>query len=282
MAKKEVDEKEGLKVELIDYLKSQVDIEVEKAVRKADNKLLRQKSRIIFGKNIIIILLLAVILFGVYYLYKDHYFDKYFTKVEYVEKEKTTTKVDTSDTKKEEEVIDYNKDYGHYLDNYIITENCDYLKDFYKGDLTDELKLYLSVSLMGESSFTIEDKTIVLSADAVKSIYTSLFDLEFMPISFKYNGVSFKYLASQNMFIGEGEKLNQESNIKRDIIKVEEQGSILRLTVLEAIVKDDVVYNVLNNKKIGKYKNGLKDYQKQVNTIVYEFTDNTLTKIEKE
>ena len=276
MAKNDINEKGEVHEELSEYIKNQINVEVEKAVRKADNKLLKHKSWIIFEKNIAILILLALICAGVYYLYRDKYFDKFFTKVEYV-KEKDNVPV----ANEEEKPVDYDKEYGHYLSYIILNEKSEYIKDYYEGNLTNELKLYLSLSLINESDIQIEDNTIIVPVDVIKKQYEDFFNEGFAPMSFKYNDITFKYLKTQNIFVAEGSKLNRTSNIKREITGAEVNGHNLKLIVTEAIVRDGIVYNVVSGKKIGKQKDSLKDYAKQLNTLVYEFEDAYLAKIER-
>ena len=58
MAKKEIDETEKMKLELLDYLKNQVDIEVSSAVKKAESRFIRHKNAVILRKNIIILIMM--------------------------------------------------------------------------------------------------------------------------------------------------------------------------------------------------------------------------------
>ena len=218
---------------------------------------------------------------GLYYLYQDKYFDKFFTKVEYIEKENIKTSDVENVSKEKESEIDLNQEYSSYLENIIISENSDYKKDFYSGNLTNELKLSLTINLVDEDYILIEDNSVILDDGVLEDKYKDIFSDVFIPMSFKYNGLSFKYLKSQHIFIADGIGLNKENNIKREIVNVEQKDNKLYITTLEALIKDGKVYNVLTNKKIGNFKNSLKDYEKQINSVIYEFEDSSLIDIRK-
>lgn len=273
MAKKELDEKEKTKLEMLDYLKEQVNLEVSSAVKKAENRLLKHKNIVIFKKNVIIIFLLVVI-FGIgFYLYKDNYFDKYLTnsnaKVNYLDE---TDKIDN---------VDLKELHSYLLDNIVISENSKYLKDFYDGKLTDDIKNYLTLGLVLESDFEKEDEVLLLSEETFLSYYNKLFLESGKIASFDYNNNNIKYLKSQNIFLIEALNLDKKSNIKKSILNIEKENNEIKITTVEAIVKDEYIYNILDGKKIGKYDNNLEKYKGKLNILTYTFESEKLISLSK-
>ena len=72
-------DKEALVHELKEYVDERVNDTFFDELERTNKKLIREKSKKIFWKNIIIILLLLIIGFLVYLLWSNNYFDRYFT-----------------------------------------------------------------------------------------------------------------------------------------------------------------------------------------------------------
>lgn len=270
MAKKEIDETD--KVQMLNYLKEQVNIEVSSAVKKAENRLLKHKNIVIFKKNIIIIFLLVVI-FGIgFYLYKDNYFDKFF-------KNDIVSVSPSDDTNLKQG--DLKEDYAYLLDSVVISENSKYLKDFYDGKLTDNIKLYLTMSLIDEEKFDGEDEMMVLSEEEFLNCFNELFASDIELVSFDYNNKGIKYLKSQKIYLIDALNLNKDTNIKRSILDVVKENETIKITTVEALVKDGNVYNIFNNKKIGKYNDNLVDYKSKLDIITYVFDSSKLVALSK-
>ncbi len=273
MAKKEIDEKEKTKLEMLDYLKEQVNIEVSSAVKKAENRLLKHKNVVILKKNIIIILLLLIIFAIIIYLYKDNYFAKYLTN--------SNAKVNSLNETDEIENVDLNELYSYLLDNIVISENSKYLQDFYEGKLTDNIKNYLALGLVLESDFENEDEVLLLSEETFLGYYNKLFLENCKIAGFDYNNSNIKYLKSQNIFLIDNLNLDKKSNIKRSILNIVQENDVIKITTVEALVKDEYIYNILNNKKIGKYDNNLEKYKDKLNILTYTFESEKLISLSK-
>lgn len=272
MAKKEIDEKEQTKLEMLEYLKNQVNVEVSSAVKKAENRLLKHKNIVIFKKNVIIIFLLLVILGIGFYLYKDNYFDKFFKK-------NTPTVIPSGSVQSQQSNLI--EEYAYLLDNIVLSENSKYLKDFYDGKLTDNIKLYLAMGLIDENDFDSEDEMLVLSEESFLKYYSELFDSNIELVSFDYNNKSVKYLKTQKLYLVDCLNLNKDTNIKRNILEVTKENEIIKITTVEALVKDGYIYNILDNKKIGKYNNNLEDYKNKLDIITYVFDSSKLISLSK-
>ena len=243
-----------LKAELVEYMKKEIDIEIDDVVKEKERKYIRAKSRKIFWLEIIILLLILIIIGGVIFLYKDHYFDKYFnvTNNEIVKKENkedTTKEVETQEEPKEEKptLDELKKKYETILDNINITDKNSYLRDFYKNNYTDELKLSMSASLIEDDNLK-EDGTFIIKRETIESNYKKLFSSTINLVSFDYNGVHFNYIKSLDTFIGSG-NLEESNIITKDITNIEENEDVIKITTKEYYMKDDKIFNPLTNKE---------------------------------
>ena len=286
---------DGIKNELTEYVDQKIQKIVDDKVKKeivseidkANKRVIREKNRKIFYKNIIIIILLAVCVGLTYLLYDNGYFDKYFNKgKETVEKKSSSKKSTSKDSKKDEKkepTLDELKDkYGYLINNIYIYENSDYLNEYYDGNLTTELKNYLALNLVDTSKLQEEDDYNILDTDTLKDKYKELFSNDYESKTFKYNGNTIRYITKMDSYITE-EKINKSSsNIKREITNIEVvSDKEIKITTIEGKVNDNKVYNIISNDELGDYNNNLLDYTDRLNKITYVFKDNKLNSIEK-
>ena len=215
-----------IKNELTEYvdqkLKKMVDDKVKKEVfseiDRSNRRLLREKNKKILTKNIVIILLLVLVGYLVYLLYDCNYFDKYFTKESNNKQTVETTKKKKVEKDKEEVTLDSLKEkYGYLINDYYISENSNYLEDYYNGNLTTELKNSLALNLIDNDKLTIEDDYNVIDTDDIKAKYEKLFSDKYTSKSFKYNGNTVRYISKIDSYITE-EKIEKTVNCKCCII----------------------------------------------------------------
>ena len=259
MATKKIETKEEkvdltkIKEELTDYVNKQITKEIASVVDKSNKRLIREKNKKILNKNIIIIILLAIIGFLLFLLYDDNYFDKYFNndketkvveKVDKDEKEEEKVKEPTLDELKEE--------YGYLLDNINISKNSKYIDDYYDANLSQELKNYLAFNNLDLDKLSIEDDYNIIENEELEKEYSKLFDDTYKAKSFTYNNVVVRYISKMESYITDELLEKEEDIIEKEItdIKVEDDKIIIT-------TKED------NNK------------------LIYTFKDNTLIKLDK-
>ncbi|MBR2708557.1 MAG: hypothetical protein IKE90_03910 [Bacilli bacterium] len=263
-----------IKNDLTDYMKSKIDTEVEKAVDKSTKKLIRYKNSIILKKNITIIILIIICAFLSYNLYKISNINinvsttkKSTQKLE----QKKTVKTEEKEETKEKELENKKKEYKHLIDDIYINDDSTYIKDFYEGNLTDEIKLYLAMNNINEDKVVSEDDSIYIEEDDIKESYDNFFNTDFTPKSFEYNNLKFHYLSSKSMFISNGKFEKVKNNILKEIIDINEDKELI-ITTVEGILKDDKLYNIVNQKEIKNYKNdSLEKYKDDLTIIHYYF-----------
>ena len=264
-----------IKNDLTEFLMVKVEKEVSKEVEKSTKKLIRHKNSIILRKNVIIIFLLIVCAFLAYNLYtiSDINIDidthkKTEKKVLKTEKKSSAKK----ENKKDDDFEVKKEEYKDLLDDIYVNDESEYVKDFYSGKLSDELKLYLALNHIDSEKLSSEDGSIYLEENDLKESYESFLVGSFSPKSFEYNNLKFRHLSSKKLFISDGEFDKKKENIDREIIEVDVDDDKVKIITVEGIIKDEKLYNVVTGEEVKKYKkDGLKKYKKDLSVITYCF-----------
>lgn len=281
------------KEEIDKYAKERVEVESSSQTVKSLKKELSSKKVSSGIKSFIILCLLACIGYGIYYLYDDGYFDekKNDTKECNCKSSNTNNVVDPgkngNDPKTiktpEEELEDLKKEYSYLLDGIVFDLNSNYTRDYYNGNLTNELKEYLAYKLVDKENVISGDDSMYFELSDLETAYNVLFNEKLEPTSFKYNNALYSYIESKEMFISNS-KPNEDKEITKEIadIKVEDKNIII--TTVEGYLTDaGKLYNILTNKKISSYKanDSLNKYKNKLNVVKYTFNDEHLVSIEK-
>lgn len=295
-----------LKEELVEYIDSKIDEKIDLSkinkdvkeyvdllvkkdltneVEKANKRLLREKNRKIFFKNLIIIILIVVIGFLVYLLYKAHYFDKYFVnedtpqvivdkKEEEVEKDTQTNHVPTFE--------ELESEYGDLIKDIYINENSKYIKDYYSGVLSNEIKTYIALNKLSFDKLSVEEDYNVIDSSDIEIEYKKLFNDKFNKATFDYNGNKLRYVTKLDSYMTDSILTKTKSNIKREIIDIEVDDDIVTITTVEGLVKDGKLYNILTNEVVKNYKkDSLSKYEDELNKISYVFDNKKLDRLEE-
>lgn len=288
MAKaKEVEKKEkvdltSIKEELKDYVDLQIKKGFNEELEKSNKRLIREKNKKILFKNIVIIILLALVCFLLFLLYKSKYFNKYFinedtTTNNVIEKTETNNK---DDKKEEISLQTLINQYSYLLDNIYISENSEYISDYYNGKFTNEIKSYIALNNLNKEYMTTEEDYNIFSEDKFKEIYEKLFD-NFENVSFDYNGNKIRYLSMMKSYISNNLINNEGTNIKKEIIDIKVNDNIV-ITTIEGLILDGKLYRVLDNAEIENYNNeDLIKYENVLDKVIYTFKDGKLINIEK-
>lgn len=251
-------------------------------IEKANKKLIKEKNKKIFRKNIVIVILILLVGFLTYLLYSNNYFDKYFNH-----ETKTTTKEKVEEKNEEVEVIEEHlptldeqiENYGYLLDNIRISENSTYIQDYYNANLADELKKYLVLNTYDFESIPQEEDYNLINEEEFINNYNNLFE-EYNRGNFEYNDNKIRFISSLNSYMSTSILEKEESNIQRQIIDITTSEEEITITTIEGIVKEDKLYNVLNSKEIKNYKNDdLSNYENKLNKVTYVFKDNKLVEL---
>ena len=140
------------KPEIDSYIKERVDKEASSNMVKFYKKRLRNKNVIIIIDTIIIIVLILFIIYSACFLYYKGYLNNLINNNNNNTEDVVKKDEQQDNTKSLEEL---SKKYSYLIDKVKIDVNSDYLANFYEGNLTPELKEYLSYRL-------IDDKKLLL------------------------------------------------------------------------------------------------------------------------
>ena len=286
MAKAKEEKKEEFDLTKIkEEIKDYVDLQVKKGIRdeldKTYNKIIRQKKRRIFFKNLLILILLCIIGFLIYLLNENRYFENYLTHNQNTINNETNVNKDVNkDVNKERSLNELKKEYAYLLDNIYINESSIYLKDYYNGNLTSELKNYLSFNLVDLNKLSIDNDSLVIDCDTLNVSYAKLFNDNIENITFNYNGSKINYFKALKIYLTNKDIKKDNSNIKREITSIKVDNNLIKISTVEGLIKDNKLFNVLTNEEIKKYHNdSLINYQDKLNKITYTFKNKKLESI---
>ena len=248
-------DEEKLKDELKDYVNVLVKKSFEEEYEKANKRLIREKSRKIFFKNVIILFLLAIIGFLLYVLISNGYFKKYISinhNDEIIQKEDVVPRENT-----EKEIVpsqdELKAQYGYLLDKYTISDKSIYLNDYYNGNLTDDLKKYLVLNTIDFNTLKREDDFNIIDEITFKDAYSKIFDDEIVNSTFDFNGNKIRYINSMQAYLTTNPLEKDNSNIKREISNIEVKDDNIYIMTVE-IVKTSEKVNVDDENNIDNVK----------------------------
>ena len=273
------------------YAKERVEAETSSQTVKTLKKQLSSKKCASGIKSFIILCLLACMGYGIYYLYKDGYFDEKKngtkcncteTKCDVKEPDNTKTDDNKDDTKKEDSLAKNKEKYSYLLDNINFDLNSNYTRDYYNGNLTNELKEYLAYKLIDKEDIITDEDSSYFDLSDLETAYNVLFNEKLEPSSFKYNNALYSYIESKEMFIANS-KANEDKEITREITDISVSGKEVTITTVEGYLNGNKLYNILTNKKVSSYKSGdsISKYKSKLNVVKYVFSDEHLISIEK-
>ena len=253
-----------VKEEVRNDLKREIDSEIKKNSRRN----IRGKRGKIFRRDIIIIILLAIIAYLVYFMYNHNY-------VSFSISSNMNNVVLTNDKK----VVKTNNDYSYLLDNVNVKlpfENNNslylYLKNYNESNINESIKLTMVYNYINKDEFSVDD---------IRDAYVKLFntDKNFKNTSFDYECKKFKYDDTTNTY----------ALVSNECINITSKEILER--IINTSVKDDKViittvvgiYDNSNN-SLYNYKNiydpiavdlnsnfNIIDYQNKLNTYKYTF-----------
>lgn len=264
-----------IKIELLDYAKDRIGIEVENSFKKIEKKIVKRKNIKIIKRDITIIILLTLICFMTYELYNIGYFNKYLVKdtttIKEVEEENETSTISEEQDKVMKE--DLKEKHQHALDNISIKHNSKYLNDYYNGNLTNELKLELTLNTVPTEEIEIDEDTFIINNTIMEEYYNKLFDLSYQASSFNYGSNKIKYLKNQELYLTSSEITKSTSKIKRIITDINEDNNEIIVRTIEYIVDNDKVINILSKEEITENENNVLKVKDKLNKLEYHLTN---------
>ena len=257
---------DNLKIELNKYIDEVVKKEFTAELERANKRLLREKNIKIITKNMVITVLLLIIVYLVYILNDNNYFDKFFVD----DDNRIISKNNYKENQEEVSLDDLKKEYSYLLDNIYICEDSSYIEDYYNGNLSIELKNYLTLNTINLDSISNEDSYSIIDEKTFKNQYKKLFSGEYNNKSFKYNDNNIRYISKLDSYISDDIINKIDSNIKREIIDIIIDDKIT-IDTIEGLVLDNKIYNIINKEEVGEYNDNLLNYSDNLNKVKYVF-----------
>ena len=252
-------------------VRSDLKREMDKEIKLNSKRTIRGKRGKIFRRDIIIIILLAIIGYLLYFMYNHNY-------VSFSINSNMNNVTLTNDKK----IVKIEDDYSYLLDYVNVKLPFDnsnslylYLKDYNESNINDSIKLTMAYNYINKDEFSV---------DEIKDAYIKLFgkDKNFKNISFDYECKKFKYDDINNIYtLVNNECINTSSKeIMERLINTSKKNNKIVITTVVGVydskdkslynyknVYDPIAVNINNNFNI-------KDYQNKLSTYKYTFIKN--------
>ncbi len=268
--------KEKSSTELKDNFVFEVKNEVKNQIIKEEKRLLRHRTGKIIRRDIVILILLGIIGFMGYLMYKDDYV--------LIVKDKTVSSEIKEE--KDESVKDlswYKKHYSYLIDNMHLNLPCDnmnkyylYNKDLKADEINDSIKLSLAYNLL-------EDNNKIAKKD-LENAYRKLFNDSYNDASFQ---VDCKVYKLKNDFY---EAKNSECldisdyQLREEITNIYEENDNIIIETVMGVTSNNKLYNYHNlESSVSDIFDSIIDYKESLNSYKYTFNNSKqFISIEKE
>lgn len=257
---------EEIKKELKDYITIEIKNGFNEELEKSNKRLIREKNKKILSKNITIIVLSLIIIFLLYLLYNDNYFNKYFVKendaTETIKKEENSETTKEEEKVKEETLDEKIAKYSYLMDYVFVNENSDYFKDYSSGSINTQIKNYITLNSLKKDKIISEEDYSIISEEDFKNAYENIFNDEYSSKSFNYNETEIKYVSVMKSYISDSviKVIDKNDGIDRIITNIDVNENKVVITTLES----------------GKF-----DGESKIFSLKFTFDNNKLVSIEK-
>lgn len=271
--------KKELISDLDDEISKRVEYETRNKLEKMEKKIYKYKNGSIIRRNIIILILLAVIALETKILYDNNLLSVKGNKKQ--NDVNAELKVDNNENKEEEKNSEwYIKKYSYLLDNIktnIVGEDKYYLyKDNYTNDsISNTVKLNMAYQLLKKENIKNENSVINVKENDIKNAYKKIFgnldnykaeNFNNSCIQFIYNENSKNYMAIDTTCDTNNEELiEQIKNI------YEEDSKIIIETIVGIKTQDNNLVNIDGNIITDNYSGNINEYEESLNKYKYVF-----------
>lgn len=291
----------------------QIEVNVGKKVREVERKVIRIKNGKIFRRDILIILLIALVGFLAYCLYDINYYNiKTFieskgeitAKSEKVIENEIKNNVDNNEEQKEKETnfepepepeppkpaSYYIENYSYLISNLMLTGDKElymFQNDFSEPAIPNEMKLQIAFKNMDESKKVVENNTVTFKDEDLLESYKKIFGEKatIQNETFIYNKNRFLYY--NNMYLGFIENQTETpSNLVYKIDNATEVDGVLTFDITVAKKQGNKLQNILTNKNvttkyvgedIAKYSAKLTHFKITYNKVGETYTYNSIS-----
>lgn len=261
---------------LYDNLDEQIKISISKKLKDEEKKLIGNRTRKIIVRDIIIVLLIALIGYLAYCLYDLDFHniktivtnkEKIITAIEDKDNKIDTINAVTEDNTKKEEKIEkeksskyYIENYGYLIDNLQITGENElyiYKNAINKMQIPNKIKLQVAYKNLNENKKKYENGAVSFKAEDLLETCKEIWgkDISMNHEIFDYNNNKFLY--HNDNYIGFLENKEQaKSNVIYKIENAYEKDNKLTFEVVAAKKQENKLMNILTEQIITETYNG--------------------------
>lgn len=282
-------QKESIASELSTKVDEQIELQVSKRMKEEERKIVRGKTGKIIRRDLFIIILIAIIGYFGYCLYKVDYFNIRIKPVEptpNIKDDKPQEDNPTPDNneptkpviKDEHDIEYYLKNYGYLLDNININDES--IFNLYKGkinleNIPNELVLKIAYKNLSKEVINTDNNMITFNSEALLNSATKIFgsNIYLKHELFNYNNTKFMYY--NDTYIGLKE-IDTTTGFISKVSEVKEENNNLSFKVVVArLTQENKLINNINEVVIESYQNeNILDYQDKLSTFEVTFTHN--------
>lgn len=257
------EQKEEITKELNSKIENQIEFNITKRLKDEEKRIMRGKTGKIIRRDIIIIILLAIVGYFGYCLYDVDYFNIR-TKIVEAPKEPSNDKQNDEDNNNEP-VVDIKPDSSYYIENFgylvnrlnIVDESIFslYQENVALEDLNNELILKIAYKNLPKNTINIDNNMITFSSENIQETAKNIFGEEIIiqDEMFSYNNIKFMYY--NETYIGLKEEETKVGFLSK-IIDAQEKNNALTFEIIVAkLSPENKLLNNLDQVIIEDYQN---------------------------
>lgn len=257
------EQKEEITKELNSKIENQIEFNITKRLKDEEKRIMRGKTGKIIRRDIIIIILLAIVGYFGYCLYDVDYFNIR-TKIVETPKEPSNDKQNDEDNNNEP-VVDIKPDSSYYIENFgylvnrlnIVDESIFslYQENVSLEDLNNELILKIAYKNLPKNTININNNMITFSSENIQETAKNIFGEEIIiqDEMFSYNNIKFMYY--NETYIGLKEEETKVGFLSK-IIDAQEKNNALTFEIIVAkLSPENKLLNNLDQVIIEDYQN---------------------------
>ena len=257
------EQKEEITKELNSKIENQIEFNITKRLKDEEKRIMRGKTGKIIRRDIIIIILLAIVGYFGYCLYDVDYFNIR-TKIVETPKEPSNDKQNDEDNNNEP-VVDIKPDSSYYIENFgylvnrlnIVDESIFslYQENVALEDLNNELILKIAYKNLPKNTININNNMITFSSENIQETAKNIFGEEIIiqDEMFSYNNIKFMYY--NETYIGLKEEETKVGFLSK-IIDAQEKNNALTFEIIVAkLSPENKLLNNLDQVIIEDYQN---------------------------
>lgn len=261
------EQKNDITKEINAKIDEQIELKVTKRMKEEEKKIVRGKTGKIIRRDIIIIILLALIGYFGYCLYKVDYFNIRTKVVEKpTEKEEKNDNNETNKPSEEKEPEEekkpdssyYINTYGNLVDNLLIDDETVYslfATNITKETLSNELLLKIAYKNIDKILITINNDMITFHEQSLLESAKKIFgeNITLKNEMFSYNNIKFMYY--NDTYIGLKETETKTSILTKIYDATEEDNKLIFDVIVTKLSSENAILDKENNIILENYNN---------------------------